>query len=727
VGRRLLLAGLVTTAALALCPAAWAQSADRWVTIAARECDDYDDIRANLARNNIQESLQDLGADTLYVSGEPIDPRKELEGQPSCRPITGFMFTFGDGIAGNTVDGPWGELSVVTNPDGGQDLVTRDSVPARDFNGHPVGGGQTIAGAITVGLNHDQVERSSRNSLWLQGGTIADPVLFTTPPFTGRYGFGALRCAVDDLNGDNVETIQFPSGTRHMYCYAYYVTPPPSSGKIVIRKQVEESEAAESFSFTGNVSYVPGGVFDLSAGEGDPGSIEFVRGETRAGDEPWTVVEDTHEGWTLTGLSCTSESGSATTTDLATRQVQITLLAGDTVTCTYTNRLTPPAGALVLRKVTLGGAGSFPFRVIDEDGDVVARRELTTRSRGAPGAARVIVLDPGRYRIAERRPTSAQGRWRLTGVKCNGSTRDPGEPVTVNISAARGAVCTFTNRLERPGRIIVRAVTLGGVDTAGYIVTPFSGRLFQRRQIATTRRQGRPETAVGEPTRALPFGRYVVQETDVFAGQRAIWSLIAVSCNGELVPFQQGLVNVRVTRRAPVQRCTFVNLRQRDPEPPAPPDPDPNVDPTPDPVPGGDDPDLALEKRLTSSSGGPIPTLTFRLRVTNQSDVTAKQVVVADRLADGTVYVGADPSQGRCFLRGTRLVICPLGDLAPGASATIRVRVQQVDPGAGVNVAVTGASSPEEVLRNNVAAARIAAVRRPPGACPASPVARAAC
>jgi uncharacterized repeat protein (TIGR01451 family) len=201
-----------------------------------------------------------------------------------------------------------------------------------------------------------------------------------------------------------------------------------------------------------------------------------------------------------------------------------------------------------------------------------------------------------------------------------------------------------------------------------------------------------------------------------------------VSCNDRLVPFEQGRVIVRVSRRAPVQRCTFVNLRQRDPEPPPPPDPDPNVDPGPDPDPGGDPPDLALDKRRVDSTGGAIPTLTFRLRVTNRSDVTAKRVVVADRLAAGTVLVSARPSQGRCFERGTRLLICPLGDLDPGASATIRVRVQQVDPGAGVNVAVVGAGSPEDVLRNNVAAARIAAVQRPPGACPAAqPRARAAC
>jgi Domain of unknown function DUF11 len=113
--------------------------------------------------------------------------------------------------------------------------------------------------------------------------------------------------------------------------------------------------------------------------------------------------------------------------------------------------------------------------------------------------------------------------------------------------------------------------------------------------------------------------------------------------------------------------------------------------------------------------------------VTNNAAVTAERVVVADRLAAGTVLVSANPSQGRCFLRGARLLICPLGELAPGASATIRVRVQQVDPQAGLNVAVVGASSPEDVLRNNVAGARVSAVQRPPTACPALAIARAAC
>ena len=72
-------------------------------------------------------------------------------------------------------------------------------------------------------------------------------------------------------------------------------------------------------------------------------------------------------------------------------------------------------------------------------------------------------------------------------------------------------------------------------------------------------------------------------------------------------------------------------------------------------------------------------TPTFVLRVTNRSAVGATRVVVADRLAAGTTLISAQPSQGRCFTRGTRLLLCTLGDLDPRASATVRVRVQRQD------------------------------------------------
>jgi uncharacterized repeat protein (TIGR01451 family) len=727
-------------ASLALCPAAPAQakgnqSADRWVTIAARVCDNYTDIRANLARNNLMESLKDLGEDSLYDAGEPIDPRTVQAGQPNCRPLVGWRFTFGDGIGGRPVDGPWGSLSIVSDPDS-HEAVTKKSEPARDFDGQPVGGGVKIEGAVTVGLNHDQAERAARGGLWLQGGTPTDPDLFSDPQFAGGYAFGALRCAIDDLNGDNVESIQFPAGTRHMYCFAYYVSPAPASGRIVIRKEVEGAQTSQSFAFSGNVSYDPGGAFDLSASQGSPGSTEFVRSATGPGEAPWTVVEEKPPGWTLTDISCESQA-STTATDLDAQRVEIGLAAGDTATCNFSNRLTPPAGALVLRKVTVGGTGSFTFRVGGQD-RVVARPELTTRAQGGVGAFKALKLDPGKYSITERRPATRKGVWRLSGVKCNGIRQTPGKPVNVNITAGRGAICSFTNRLTRPGRIEIGATTLGGLGTAGYVVTPAGDSTLKRRQIATTTRQGVTAPAHGQSTRSLPFGRYVIQETAIAASQHKVWSLIAVACNGHVVPFEQGRVTVRITPARPVQKCRFLNLRQHNPEP-APPEPEPNkpepeAPPTTNPVPGEATPDLAVEKRLVHTSGGHEPILTYRLLISNRSAVKANQVVVADRLAAETMLVSADSSHGDCFKRGDRLLVCKLGDLAPHGDATILVRVRQFDPGAGTNVAVVGSSAPEDELRNNLSSVPVARIKSPPPpppptACPsqAPPVAIASC
>ena len=61
-------------------------------------------------------------------------------------------------------------------------------------------------------------------------------------PGTGRspatrtvYGFAALRCATDNLNGDNVEFIAYPvGGVNHVFCFAYYVSPAPKPGKIIV-------------------------------------------------------------------------------------------------------------------------------------------------------------------------------------------------------------------------------------------------------------------------------------------------------------------------------------------------------------------------------------------------------------------------------------------------------------------------------------------------------------
>ena len=93
----------------------------RYVTIAARSCPAYTDITANRARNNIMESLKDLGADTPYgQNGVPllVDPVVEAE-----RPArlhrdrrTGSSRSARASRPQRGPPEPWGRLSYVTGP-----------------------------------------------------------------------------------------------------------------------------------------------------------------------------------------------------------------------------------------------------------------------------------------------------------------------------------------------------------------------------------------------------------------------------------------------------------------------------------------------------------------------------------------------------------------------------------------------------------------------------------
>ena len=266
------------------------------LTIVARVCPTYQDVMANLARNDIQESLQDLGKNTVYSAGQPIDPAIEAREQPNCKPLPDWTFTLGTGYQSRAVSGTWGSLSIVTGAFS-TSLVTQDETALLNDQGQTTG--DQIEGAATIELTPEQADIAARpDALWIQGGTTTDPVLDKTYP--GQYGFAALRCAIDNLNGDNVEWIGYPSGASHVFCYAYYVKPPPTSGTIIVTKTVSSPrDATHTFSFGGNISFNADGTFDLAVQNGAPASMTFYRAETGPNDQPWTVQELVPPGWVL--------------------------------------------------------------------------------------------------------------------------------------------------------------------------------------------------------------------------------------------------------------------------------------------------------------------------------------------------------------------------------------------------------------------------------------------
>ena len=256
------------------------------MTIAARSCPTYQDITANRARNNIMESLKDLGPDTPYgQNGLPllVDPAVEAQVQPNCTAIDNWEFTLGTGIA--TRDAvppePWGRLSYVTDPFSPV-ITTQPSVPLLNGLGQPTG--STIYGATTITLTTSSgTSRPRPASCGSRAARKQNPITDAE-----TYGFGALRCATDNLNGDNVEWISYPPDTTHVFCFAYYVKPPPTSGTITVRKEVSlpPDTPAQKLRFTGNISYANNEFF-LTAVERQPDEPEVhPRRRMRPGTSP---------------------------------------------------------------------------------------------------------------------------------------------------------------------------------------------------------------------------------------------------------------------------------------------------------------------------------------------------------------------------------------------------------------------------------------------------------
>ena len=704
---------LLLAVLLSLAPAAQAQEADGegtdyFVTIAARECPTYPDITANRARNDIQESLEDLGADTAYTAKQPISPLIEDANQPNCSPLADWRFTLGKGYQTRAVTGPWGALSIVTEPYG-TDIVTEPSVPLLDPSGTPTG--QSIEGAVTIELTEEQLKRAQRpNTLWIQGGTVSDPIL--NQVFPGEYGFGALRCAIDNLNGDNVEWISYPSGAEHVFCYAYYVKPPPTSGTITIRKQVEgvSGGATETFGFDGNLSFNPGGRFNIALkNQTSNQTAPFYR----AAGETWTAREIVPPGWVLTGLSCTKTGASGISTDLAAGQVSIALVPADKVVCTFTNTLRPPEGFLYIRKITSGGVGIFDFDVFPPGDGAKREARARTEQEDVPVDAEPspLKVKPGVYRIEELLPTSDEGSWRLDSAYCNAKVRKVKRQVRkkprlnsveVRIEDQQGAACTFENDFTPDGAIAIDKTTLGGTGTAGFTIQPLDDPQTSYEQSATTREENTPTRARGDSTSRLPLGRYVIQESEPAPQGDRTWRLSEVLCNDTVVPSDEGRVTVTLTRKRPKLRCVFVNvLGPRPPDPPLPPDP---------PVVPG------VDLQITKTPDRPVVAVGERLGYTvvirNRSSVTAESVVVADQPGRGEEPIVAPSIRRRCTARGpTRkpVFICTVGHLAPREVRTYNFELL-VTAASGPtvdNLAVVTTATSERTARDNVAFSRV--------------------
>ncbi|MFI6478593.1 hypothetical protein ACIBH1_11695 [Nonomuraea sp. NPDC050663] len=523
------------------------------VTLVARQCDDYSDIMANRARNNIQESLRDLGKDSVYAAGQPVRPAVEDANDPGCRPLNGWTFTFG------ALFGPQGPDGLTILRDTTTSARTTASTALLDDQGNPTGA--QIAGAVTVTMSGENLDLAQRNSLKVQGGTPADTL--NHADFGDLYGFGTLRCSNDNLNADNAESVRWPVGFTHVFCYYYTVEQPPEPATIVVRKTIDGPDDNVTFHYDSNVSYTSGGDFDLTPKSGQAGEITFQRGSTRPGDDPWTFTEDPLPGWELASLTCTSSSGESTVgTSGATATV--TLAGGDTVTCTYDNRrsLSRPVS---LYKQTVGAVGGpFAFTAVKPDGTVDDLGEISTTAELTPVLVGDFADRPlGVYTITETLPSDTPaGVWEIESATCNGqdvtgittSVTDEGKQATVKFTLGTEALnCLVTNRFTPRGSITVEKITVGGTGVTDFVVDSTGLPRRELLRTVTTTEEGVGVTA--EPLEGLPLGQYAIRDLPR-PSDLGDWELEQVDCGGRT---RAGTATVELTAERPNVKCTFTN------------------------------------------------------------------------------------------------------------------------------------------------------------------------
>lgn len=502
------------------------------LTLVARTCPTYTDIMANKARNNVMQSLQDLGVDSLYLQGAyagPVRPSVEnlsASGQNVCTPLNTWKFGISNGSNGTDI-GSFGSLSKLKTPLSATP-VTQASIPELDELGNNTG--RTIAGAITYNLTPSQISSLTNKTLWVQGGVPGDPL-------NGRsnLSFGTMRCATDNANGDNIEWVGAPAGTRHVFCYAYYVGAAQESGKIIIQKVVPQGGSGISFGFSGNLSFTDSGSFALPAG----GSQTFIR----AAGQQWDVTENLPVApFELTALNCTSLNSTSTITkNLATRSASITLGAGDTTTCTFTNESRPKA-KLELYKVSNGAVGTFGFSVTDSSAtDIYSGNTLVTSQGTSTLVKSTDGLPPDTYTVTETSiPAAVGGSWGNPTISCVdadgnavSTTGSPDVGAGVQLTG-KNVACIVENTFTPNAKIHVISKITGSTGAisadSSYIVSPSSFETSDTLSVTNTEWDdtGRQSADLTN----LSFGNYNITAEPPTNTDTATWKLDSLDCTG---------------------------------------------------------------------------------------------------------------------------------------------------------------------------------------------------
>jgi hypothetical protein len=329
---------------------------------------------------------------------------------PSCSGSASFANNFGPASA---------QVRKVTVPSGSE----AGWVMTLTGPGTPVGG----ESVTTTGTGYTPFTTT------LQEGTYT----VTETPRPGWDQTGATGCTF---------TVNYPADADAVFSCTFTNT---RRGSITIVKNAVPDDP-QDFGYTTTGS----GLSSFSLDDDADPTLSNTRTFTDLVPGSYSVTETLPvTGWDLTGLSCVSTNGSSTTgTSTGTGVASITLGAGDSVTCTYTNT---KRGHVTVHKTENGGVptSAYTFRLTGGPDSVNITRTTSSTNGGNLDFG---LLKPGSYTLCELAvPAGTHSTLQDQGGTVNATTGD----VCLTFTLTAGETRAFTVDNHRPG---------GGQRTIGY-------------------------------------------------------------------------------------------------------------------------------------------------------------------------------------------------------------------------------------------------------------------
>ncbi|HZB77161.1 MAG TPA: hypothetical protein VE526_13110, partial [Solirubrobacteraceae bacterium] len=318
---------------------------------------------------------------------------------------------------------------------------------------------------------------------------------------------------------------------------------------VTIVKDAIPDDAAD-FAYTGSF-----GPFSLDddANATLPNTTTFTVPAADLGSK--TVTETAQAGWSLTGLSCTGDDNSSTST--ATRTATLDVDAGENITCTFVN--TKDATVTIVKDALPDDTQVFGYTTT---GLFVTQFDLVDDGvAGAPLNTQVITVSGNDFGTKTVTEGAATG-WTLSAIVCTGddnsSTSTATRTATLDVEPGESIECTFTNVKDAKVKIVKDAVPNDAQDfsftSQGAGLSDFS---LDDDGGADPALVNQKEFTISYPD----FGPKSVTEGAVFG-----WDLTAVVCTDTQgtgstgdVPNRRALLNVDPGDSI---TCTFTNSQR---------------------------------------------------------------------------------------------------------------------------------------------------------------------